>query len=596
MTKMLSKFIDLISDDDRKKIIYLILMMLIMALLDMIGVASILPFIAVLSNPEFIETNLILNYMYRTSSIFGVENNSQFLFALGVLVFILLIVSLSFKALTNYAQMRFVHMCEHNISKRLIEGYLNQPYSWFLNRNSSDLGMTILSEMGQVVGNGIRPLMEIVSKGMVSVALIILLMITDFKLALIVAFSIGSAYGFVFYLISSFLNRIGKKRFESNKLRYSVINEVFGGVKEVKIGGLEKIYVDRFAKPSLEYARTQASASALRQLPRFALEAIAFGAILLIILYLIAQRNGFSTALPIISLYAFAGYRLMPAVQLIYSSFTQLTFVGPALNKLHDDIKNLSPLSSIQNENNMLFEKKIALKNIQYSYPNSSRPILKNISINISAKTTVGIVGATGCGKTTTVDILLGLLEPVGGTLEVDGQVISKNNIRAWQRCVGYVPQNIYLADDTVASNIALGQNPKDLNKEALEKASKIANLHDFVINELPQQYQTTIGERGVRLSGGQRQRIGIARALYHDPKVLILDEATNSLDGQTEQAVMEAVNKLSKDITIILIAHRLNTLNNCEVIFKLENGIVKDVGTLEELEKKNKKIFQHKT
>ena len=244
----------------------------------------------------------------------------------------------------------------------------------------------------------------------------------------------------------------------------------------------------------------------------------------------------------------------------------------------------------------MLFEKKIALKNIQYSYPNSSRPILKNISINISAKTTVGIVGATGCGKTTTVDILLGLLEPVGGTLEVDGQVISKNNIRAWQRCVGYVPQNIYLADDTVASNIALGQNPKDLNKEALEKASKIANLHDFVINELPQQYQTTIGERGVRLSGGQRQRIGIARALYHDPKVLILDEATNSLDGQTEQAVMEAVNKLSKDITIILIAHRLNTLNNCEVIFKLENGIVKDVGTLEELEKKNKKIFQHKT
>ena len=585
---MLKKFIDLLSYNERKKVIFLMAMMLIMALLDMIGVASILPFIAVLSNPEFVETNFILNYMYRTSSIFGVDNNSQFLFALGVLVFILLIVSLSFKALTNYTQMRFVHMCEHNISKRLIEGYLNQPYSWFLNRNSADLGMTILSEMSQVVGNGIRPLMEIVSKGMVAIALIILLMITDLKLALVVGFSIGLGYGFVFYLISSFLHRIGKKRFESNKLRYSIINEVFGGVKEVKIGGLEKIYVDRFANPSLNYAQTQATASALRQLPRFALEAIAFGGIILVILYLIAQKDGFTTALPIISLYAFAGYRLMPAVQSIYSSFTQLTYVGPALDKLYYDVKNLSSSSSDENKNTLQFKKKIILKNIYYSYPNASKTTLKDISINIPAKTTVGLVGATGSGKTTTVDILLGLLQAQQGTLEVDGQVIAKTNIRAWQRSIGYVPQNIYLADDTIASNIAFGQDPKYIDKEAIEKASKIANLHNFVINELPQQYQTTIGERGVRLSGGQRQRIGIARALYHNPKVLILDEATNSLDGQTEQAVMDAVNKLRKDITIILIAHRLNTLNNCDIIFKLEKGELKGQGTYNELIQNN--------
>ena len=590
---MLKKFLELLSYNDRKKVIFLMAMMLIMALLDMIGVASILPFIAVLSNPQFVETNFILNYMYRTSSIFGVDNNSQFLFALGILVFILLIVSLSFKALTNYAQMRFVHMCEHNISKRLIEGYLNQSYSWFLNRNSADLGMTILSEMSQVVGNGIRPLMEIVSKGMVAIALIILLMITDLKLALIVGFSIGLSYGLVFYLISSFLHRIGKKRFESNKLRYSVINEVFGGVKEVKIGGLEKIYVDRFANPSLNYAQTQATASALRQLPRFALEAIAFGAIILVILYLIAQKDGFTTALPIISLYAFAGYRLMPAVQSIYSSFTQLTYVGPALDKLYYDIKNLSSLSLDENKNTLQFKKKIILKNIYYSYPNTSKTTLKDISINIPAKTTVGLVGTTGSGKTTTVDILLGLLQAQQGTLEVDGQVITKTNIRAWQRSIGYVPQNIYLADDTIASNIAFGQDPKYIDKEAIEKASKIANLHNFVINELPQQYQTIIGERGVRLSGGQRQRIGIARALYHNPKVLILDEATNSLDGQTEQVVMDAVNKLRKDITIILIAHRLNTLNNCDIIFKLEKGELKGRGTYNELIQNNESFNQ---
>tara|TARA_B110000008_G_scaffold279847_1_gene329067 strand:+ start:4226 stop:5989 length:1764 start_codon:yes stop_codon:yes gene_type:complete len=582
--KMLKKFIDLLSFDERKHTAFLVVIILIMALLDMIGVASILPFIAVLSNPDFIETNFILNSMFRTSNIFGVTNHTEFMFALGVLVFVLLVVSLSFKALTTYVQARFVYMCEHSISRRLIEGYLNQPYSWFLNRNSAELGKTILSEMSQVVGGGIKPLIEILAKGMVATALIILLMITDFKLALIVGISISASYGIIFYLIRSFLSRIGKKRFKSNEFRYNIINEVFGGIKEVKIGGLEKTYVKRFSDPSIDYARTQAYASALQQLPRFALEVIAFGGILLVILSYIGQNNSFNTALPIITLYAFAGYRLMPAVQQIYSSFTQLNFVGPALNKLHDDIKNLDPYNYNQNQSVLPFKDKITLKNIHYFYPNASRTTLKDISINIPVQTTVGLIGATGCGKTTAVDIILGLLQAQKGTLEVDGQIITKHNTRAWQRSIGYVPQNIYLADDTVASNIAFGEDPEYIDQKAVEKSSKIANLHDFVMDELPHKYQTTIGERGIRLSGGQRQRIGIARALYNNPKVLILDEATNALDSQTEQAVMDAVNKLSKDITIILIAHRLNTLKKCDIIFKLEKGKLVDQGTFDEL------------
>ena len=297
-----------------------------------------------------------------------------------------------------------------------------------------------------------------------------------------------------------------------------------------------------------------------------------------------SQSGTFSTALPIISLYVFAGYRLMPAAQMIYSSFTQLTFASPSIEKLYYDIKNLNP-TNLDRDNGVLpFKKMISLKNICYNYPNASRTALKNINLNISFNDTVGLVGATGSGKTTIVDIILGLLEAQKGTLEIDGKVITKHNTQSWQRSIGYVPQHIYLSDDTVAANIAFGQEPRDFDENKIQKASKIANLHEFVMHELPNQYQTTIGERGVRLSGGQRQRIGIARALYFNPQVLILDEATSALDNLTEKIVMDAVNNLSKHKTIILIAHRLSTVKKCDKIFLLEKGELKNEGTFDEL------------
>jgi len=297
-----------------------------------------------------------------------------------------------------------------------------------------------------------------------------------------------------------------------------------------------------------------------------------------------AISDDFNNVLPIISLYVFAGYRLMPAIQQLYASITQLTFIGPSIDKLYDDFKNFKPINLNQDQGTISLHKKITLKNVFYNYPNTSRTTIKDINLSIPARTTVGLVGATGCGKTTTVDIILGLLEVQKGTLEVDGQIITKQNCRAWQRSIGYVPQHIFLSDDTIAANIAFGINLKNINQEAVEKASKIANLHEFVKDELSQQYQTIIGERGIRLSGGQRQRIGIARALYHNPQVLILDEATSSLDNETEKAVMEAVNNLGKDITIILIAHRLNTVKNCDIIFKLDKGQLIGQGTFDEL------------
>lgn len=583
------KLLFLLTPQERKRAGLLLLMIVIMALLDMVGVASILPFMAVLTNPTLIETNFILKFMFETSYIIGVETSQQFLIVLGFIVFALLIISLAFKALTTYAQVLFVEMREYSIGKRLVEGYLHQPYSWFLSRHSADLGKNILSEVEQVISNGMNPFMELIAKGLVTIALITLLIIVNFKLALIVGLSLGGTYGFIFYIIRKYLNRIGKKRLINNQLRFTVVSEAFGASKEVKVGGLEKTYIRSFSNSAQIFAHTQASSKVIAHIPRFILEAIAFGGLLLILLFLMAQSGSFSNALPIISLYAFAGYRLLPALQQFYVATTQLTFVAPSIDKLHEDLKSLKPPIEIQDEGYLSFEKSIKLKNVNYSYPNTSRSAIKEINLSIPAKSTVGFIGATGSGKTTTVDIILGLLEVQRGSLEVDGQIISKQNVRSWQRTIGYVPQHIYLADDTVAANIAFGIELKNINQELVVKAAKIANLHDFIEDELPRKYQTTIGERGVRLSGGQRQRIGIARALYHNPKVLILDEATSALDNETELAVMEAVNNLSKTITIILIAHRLNTVKICDFIFKLDKGKLVGQGSFEEIINKNK-------
>ncbi len=584
----INKVLSLLTPRERRQAFLLMLMLLVMALLDAIGVASILPFISVLTNPDLIETNSILNAMFKLSSTFGVENNKQFLFVLGIIVFIFLVVSIVFKAFTTYVQLSFVQMREYSIGKRLVAAYLHQPYSWFLNRHSAELGKNILSEAGMVVGGFLKPLIDVTARVMIAITLIILLILVDPKLAIIIGFTLGGAYLAIFYFMRSFLKKIGKRRLIHNDIRFKSVNEAFSAAKEVKVGGLEGIYIKLFSNSAKIYARASAASVVIGQLPRFFLEVISFGGVLLIILYMMGQSDNFNSALPIISLYVFAGYRLMPALQQIYASFVTATYSAPTIDKLISDIQKLKPLQSNQDEDVLPLNKEITLKNIYYNYPNASRTALKNISFIIPAKSTVGIVGATGSGKTTTVDIILGLLEGQKGTLEVDGKIITKQNSRSWQKSIGYVPQQIFLSDDTVEANIAFGVEPENISKERIEKASKIANLHEFIINELPHKYKTTIGERGVRLSGGQRQRIGIARALYHNPQVLILDEATSALDNQTEKAVMDAVNNLNKDITTIIIAHRLSTVKKCDQIFLLKKGQLESQGTFEELIKIN--------
>lgn len=581
---MLSKLLHLLNPQEQKRGALLLGMMLVMALLDMGGVASIMPFIAVLANPELVQSNALLQTAFSAASHFGVTDTDQFLFLLGILVFVLLVISLTFKALTTYAQLRFVEMRNYSISMRLIEGYLRQPYSWFFDRHSAELGKSILSEVSYVVSGGLAQMLNLIAQTVVTIGLLALLFFVNFKLALFVSLTFAVSYGLIFKVSRRYLARIGEARIKANQGRFTAVSEAFGAMKAIKVGGLEQTYVQRFSEPARIFARHQANVQVISLVPRFALEAIAFGGMLLIILVLMAQSASFSEALPVIALYAFAGYRLMPALQQIYVAVTHLRFAGPAVEALHSELTNLAPVYGNEKQDLIPLKHSISLNNVNYSYPNSPQPAVTNLSITIPAKTKVGLVGATGSGKTTTADLILSLLDAESGALAVDGQVITARNKRGWQCSIGYVPQQISLCDDSVAANIAFGIDDRDIDQEAVEHASKIANLHEFVTKELPDQYQTAVGERGVRLSGGQRQRIGIARAIYHKPQVLVLDEATSALDNLTERAVMDALQNLENQTTTIIIAHRLSTVESCDWIFLLEHGELIGQGTFTDL------------
>ena len=585
--KTLNKFIYLLSTHERRRIIFLLFTVMIMAFIEMLGLASILPFIGMLSNPDILNTNKYLGEIFNYAKNFGVDSENEFIFFLGTFVFTLLIISLIFKASTTYLQVRFNSMCQYNIGRRIIEGYLNKSYSWFLNRNSAELGKNILTEVSTVVGNGLSPLLNLVVQSIMSLTILTLLIIVDPKLALIIGLILCLAYVIVYKSLLNIINLKSQERFNANQWRFTAVSEAFGAVKEIKLSGLEQTYIDRFSEPAKSLAKNQASLQVIGKLPRYAIEAIAFGGMLLIVLYLIAQSKNFTDAVPIIALYVFAGYRLMPSAQQIYISATQLRSIIPALDALYKDIASLEkPVKKIGEK--ILFNKSINLRNINFNYPNNEKLALKKINLKIQSGTKVGIIGTTGSGKTTLIDLILGLLEPKDGKIEVDDKVINKNSLRSWQSLIWYVPQQIYLADDTIAANIAFGENPKNINLNDIETATKIANIHEFISKELPLKYQTKVGERGIRLSGGQIQRIGIARALYRKPQVLVLDEATSALDNITEKSVLDKLNNFGNNVTIIIITHRLTSIKNCDNIYLIDKGEIKAEGTFDKIEKEN--------
>lgn len=580
------KILGLLSPRERRNAALLVILILVMAALDVVGVASVMPFMAVLANPDAVEANKYLLVVYDR---FGFTNKEQFLFFLGSMVFVALVASIVFKALTTWALLRYTHMREYSLGIRLVAGYLRQPYEWFLNRHSADLSKSVLSEVQEVVNGALIPLMQLLAHGAVVIALLLLLILADPLLALSIGVGLGVGYGGLYMLLRSRLTRLGKEREEANRSRFEILSEAFGGIKELKLSGMEEVLIARYTQPAKRCAKSVTAAQVAKLLPRYALEIIAFGGMLLVVLYLMRSKGSFEGALPLIALYAIGSYRLMPALQQVYAHMATLRFAEPALNSLYADLVQVAPARSGEPTLVPLsVDKSIALREVSYAYPTSKVAAVHNVSLEIPARSTVGLVGSTGSGKTTTVDIILGLLVPYSGQLEIDGISIGSDNLRAWQRNLGYVPQHIYLAADTVAGNIAFGVPRAQIDLGAVERAARIANLHEFVINDMPNGYDTQVGERGVCLSGGQRQRVGIARALYHRPQVLVLDEATSALDNLTEQSVMEAVHNLSHEVTIILIAHRLSTVKECDCIYLLDRGELVGTGTYEELVRNN--------
>jgi ABC-type multidrug transport system fused ATPase/permease subunit len=565
---------------------------LISSFFDLLGIASIYPFISLLLNTQLIENNKFLNFFYQTSSYIGVKNISDFLIVCGVIVFFLNLTSIFFRAFTNYAQNRYMLFCEYKLSKKLISNYLDKPYVWFLSKHSSDLGKNILSEVSQVINYIIFPFINILSQSIVILAILILLIFLNPILITFTVLIILITYRVIFYFLKNIIIYSGSERFKANENRFKSLVDIFGATKEIKINGLEEIYINRFNSSSLTYLKNISLVSIITQIPRYIVESIAIGGMILISLFLISSGKSFENIVAFLSILAFAGYRLIPSIHQVYSNLTQIKFSDLTLDSLYKDLC-VNKLSSKNNTKKRLsFNKSILLKNISFAYPVTKHSAIQNINFTIPAFSKAAIIGATGSGKTTTLDIILSLLDPSHGNLIVDGKIINDKNRRSWQNNIGYVPQQIYLSDESIAKNIAFGLETSEINYKSVINAAKIANLHNFIMDNLPDKYDTKIGERGIKLSGGQRQRIGIARALYCKPRLLILDEATNSLDSLTEKIVIEAIQNLMGKITIIFVTHRLNIIKDFDLILFLEKGILRNVGNYKNLHK-NDELFK---
>jgi len=544
----------------------------------MTSLVSIMPFLSVAANPSTIESNTALHWAYE---FFGFTSTNQFLFVLGLAVLAILLISNVSIATATWLRIRYVSMRNYTLSRRLLHSYLSRPYSFFLGRNSADLSKNILSEIEQVIGGLLMPGLQVLTSFIVASLIVVMLLIIDPLLAVLIAGGTGGIYGAVYVSSRGYLARIGKKRVLANEARYRSATEVFRGIKEVKLLGKEDIFLKQYAASSERLAVYQANSAAIAQIPRYALEVITFGVILSATLFLLITRGTLQESIPVLGLYVFAGYRLMPAFTSIFHGVARIRFSVAALNNLHDELVSADDAPRTgensthqqHREDRLPLKQRLELHEATFYYPGTTKPALEQVSLAIDANTTVGLVGETGSGKTTTVDILLGLLVPQTGRLFVDKVDIYDGWMRAWQNNLGYVPQFIYLSDDTVAGNIAFGVPKENIDSKAVQRAASIAQIHDFIETELPEKYETYVGEQGVRLSGGQRQRIGIARALYHNPGVLVLDEATSSLDSQTERSVMDAIYGLSHQKTIIIISHRSTTVEACDRIYFFDQG-----------------------
>lgn len=571
MLSSLKQLWQILSPLDKRKVIYVFILVMGMAFIESAGVISIMPFLAVLSNPNVVESNYYLKQLYDFT---GTANKQNFILYLGFLSLFVVICSTVFKIVTQYAVNRFASLQRHYFSTRLLKTYLQQNYEFFIQRNSATLAKNILSEVDQLIWTMILPALTLMSYGVVLLSMVGILLLYDPLMAIATAFVLGLFYASIYMLVRKKLTQIGQEFTQANKERYQTCQEALAGIKDVMINNAEHGYIKQFEESSRVFARHISTRETLGQVPLNVIETVGYGCLIGLAMLLVVSGKEVSHIFPVLGLYGFAAYRMLPAAQNMYRAISQIKFSEQVLSVLKPEFAlEKDELKYIEKDSTqyLKFEHSIRLENISFAYPNRMEsPILNNFSLEVNKNASLGIVGKSGSGKSTLMDIMLGLLVPQQGKVYIDDVELTADNITQWRDLVGYVPQNIYLADKSIAENIAFGVAKIDIDLKRVEFVAKQAQIDDFIQSQLPLGYDTVVGECGVMLSGGQRQRIGIARALYKNPQILFMDEATSALDNETEQAVNDAIQGLNGEITIVIIAHKESAIGLCNKVRKL--------------------------
>jgi ABC-type bacteriocin/lantibiotic exporter with double-glycine peptidase domain len=557
---------------------------ILVSLLQIVGVGSILPLLDVIADPDGIDDQVVVAYI--SEFIEFTDTNSIVIF-LASMSFVLIVVSNVVTAITVWFTFRFVWSVQSRLSTELLARYMAHPYEVLLGRNPAEAEKNVLEEVLIFTNGVMRPMLRLVASGVVVVFLIAFLVWFNPVMAGIAVAFLGGGYVATFVFVRRRLSSAGNRRIVSNENRFRAVGEAIGGIKEIQVLGRSEEFIDRYRVPAQEYARATALQNIIADIPRYAIEVLAFGSIMIVALYVAASSGNLSDIAPIISVYALAGYRLIPAMQKVYSDWSGIRFNKVVVEPLHlaHVAGEESRRSHIADDTGSIdIEKGIRLTDLEYRYPGSTDLVIGGLNMTIQRGHTVSFIGETGSGKTTLVELLIGILRPTSGSISVDDVVLDAQNMRRWQNSIGYVQQEIFLIDDTISANIALGVPRSEIDDEAVRWAAEVANIDKFVTQQLPERYETTIGSRGVRLSGGQRQRIGIARALYHRPAVLFMDEATSNLDQETEQLLHQTLQRVSGDMTVVIVAHRLKTTRASDVIYVLEKGHVIGSGKYDEI------------
>lgn len=580
MINTYKKIFQLLLPEEGRKMKYLFILMIMASFFELLAAASIMPFIVVISDPTIIEKKDLIFFLFN---VFSFKNNDSFIIALGCLVFILVIIGNGFRAFTQYSIARFVHSQTSIISTRMLEVYFHKPYSWFLNKDIPKLENNLLIETHKFSAFVLLPALQIVVNSTVSLFFALLLFYINPTIAFFSIVFVGGTYAMLYRFLRKKRANLGKERMSAQSNSFKIVKESLGGIKEVKVFGLEKSQIKKFSNSAKSVSEKIANIQITAEMPGYIFQGIAFGGIVAILLIMkVFNKQEMSEILPLLAVYAYSGLRLAPSFQKIYVSLTHLNTSKPIIEEIESVLLTenyvLQNNKVDSNHQKLLLTEKIQLANISFKYKSSSTPVFENVDLTIRKNSQIGFMGTTGAGKTTMLDIFLGLLPTDSGEILIDDVLLSADNLRSWQTMIGYVPQFVFLLDDSIAVNIAFGIPDEEIDIEKVKMAAKAAQLDGFIENELKNGYYTRIGERGVRLSGGQRQRLGLARALYREPSILILDEATNALDKTTEESILNNLCTLVKTKTIIIVSHHIDTLKYCDDIFMFEKGKIRQL------------------